>query len=126
MASAKSILEQAKTKDNPGNRPWIKAAYSDPYGKSKDRVEFWVLEGSPPRGFIIAWSDGDVVRRAARLDRTGQLIQVFALGDASLGRSEVGDRRHLVPGRGGDRPWPPFRTGSRGPHPRARRATEKD
>lgn len=54
-------LQQAKALWNPEGRAWLHAGSADSYGTRSNRAEFWVLEGSPPRGFIIACY-GAVVR----------------------------------------------------------------
>jgi hypothetical protein len=35
-------------------RKWFKSVSLDSFEDEKNRVEFYVFEGSPPRGFIIA------------------------------------------------------------------------
>jgi hypothetical protein len=67
-----SLLKQAKEFRNDEKRRWIRAGYADSYGEEQNRVIFWVLEGSPPRGFIIQ-KPGICVR----LDASCRVIKRF-------------------------------------------------
>lgn len=74
------VLKAAFDYENPDGRRWLYAGCADSYNEESNRVSFWVLEGTPPRGFIIIWH-GDFphtyVTHAARLDRCGKLLMVF-------------------------------------------------
>lgn len=72
MTSRQAMVKKAKRHLNPDKRKWLRVGRVDPYGSELNRVEFWVLEGSPARGFIIASNDW-----AARLDGHGELLKTF-------------------------------------------------
>lgn len=67
-----SKLEKAMRYNNRENRKWILAGHADSYGGIQNRVSFYALEGSPPRGFII-----DFKNYTIRLDMQGQHRKVF-------------------------------------------------
>lgn len=69
----KTVLDQAKAHRNPENRNWLRAGHADSYGGESNRVEFFVLEGSPARGFIIHIPP----HIAYRLDPEGKRIRSF-------------------------------------------------
>ncbi|MBI4220655.1 MAG: hypothetical protein HY682_10955 [Chloroflexi bacterium] len=76
------VLQQAKDfllRKIAEDRQWTVAGHVDSYGDPDNRVEFHVLEGSPPRAFIIAWrrSSGQV-RRAVALDSSGKRLKAFS------------------------------------------------
>jgi len=79
-AKAKA-LERAMAHGNPEGRQWLRAGHVDSYGGKSNRVEFWALEGSPCRGFIIfRISDGT----AWRYDGCGKRIATFSAFDDML------------------------------------------
>ena len=60
-------------------RKWLKAQSVDSYGDPSNGVEFYVLQGSPPRGFVIAWRTfpGTGYGRAVALDGRGNRLKEF-------------------------------------------------
>lgn len=60
-------------------RRWLKVPAVNSYGEPSNGVEFFVLEGSPPRGFVIAWRalQGGGYARAAALDSRGNRLEEF-------------------------------------------------
>jgi hypothetical protein len=67
-------LLKAMKFSNRDNRPWLKMGYADSYGNESNRVEAWLLEGSPAVGFILHWVN---YKRAVRLDSHGGIITQF-------------------------------------------------
>ena len=57
-----------------GDRRFLYAGAVDSYDDGHYRMEFYVLEGSPPKGFIVADHAG---RRVRAYDGTGTLLKVF-------------------------------------------------
>ena len=75
-------LERAMAKANPDGRRWLRAGHVDSYEGESNRVEFWALEGSPPRGFII-FRVGDGT--TWRYDEWGRLIGTFRAFEGERG-----------------------------------------
>ena len=69
-----SVLERAKRCGKTEGREWLYAGSCDSYGTDANRVSFYVLQGSPPRGFIIHWHHD---HKAVRLDSVGRRIRTF-------------------------------------------------
>lgn len=67
-------LSEAKRYRNIDRRKWIAGGHVDSYAQEEERAEFWVLEGSPPRGFII-YLPGQ--RVAFRYNGYGELLRTF-------------------------------------------------
>ena len=81
LSAKAGALERAMARDNPEGRQWLRGGYVDSYGGESNRVEFWALEGSPARGFIIfRISDGT----AWRYDGYGKRIATFTAFDETL------------------------------------------
>jgi hypothetical protein len=57
-------------------RNWLPLGHADSYGSEDNRVEAWVLEGSPPHGWLL-YQAGD----AFRLNSEGVLIAEFYWSD---------------------------------------------
>ena len=70
-------LLAAKRFDNPENRRWLRYEPVDSYGEESNRAEFFILEGSPPRGFIITSSNQSVYR----YDGQGKRIKTWSVHD---------------------------------------------
>ena len=66
-------IERAMACKNDEKRDWLYAGRADSYGERSNRAECWVLEGSPPRGFIIATAYGLVIR----MDDKGKVLRRF-------------------------------------------------
>jgi len=81
LSAKAGALERAMARDNPEGRQWLRGGHVDSYGGESNRVEFWALEGSPARGFIIfRISDGT----AWRYDGYGKRIATFTAFDETL------------------------------------------
>ena len=52
IAKAKTYVEK-RAGSPTGERNWLIAAAPDSYGDEYNRVELQILEGSPPRGFVL-------------------------------------------------------------------------
>ena len=63
------IIEKLKCCENPEQREWLYAGHADSYNTEVNRAGLYILEGSPPRGFIIYTNDF-----AVRLDDRGKTI----------------------------------------------------
>lgn len=50
-------------------RRWLRSDPILPYDSQREAVQVWVLEGSPPQGFVLAWRD-----RAVRLGSDGEKL----------------------------------------------------
>ena len=68
------VLEQALAYQNPEGRKWIRIGRADSYQSSSNAVEAWLLEGSPPRGFVLFWINHGI---AVRLDDWGKRLKTF-------------------------------------------------
>jgi len=66
-------IRKAKELNNTEKRRWLGPVKLDSYGSESNRAQFYVLEGSPPRGYIIANALGVVVRYGG----TGELLKRF-------------------------------------------------
>lgn len=53
MIAKAQALEHAMAYDNPEGRRWLRIGQADSYDGATNRVEAWLLEGSPARGFIL-------------------------------------------------------------------------
>ena len=79
FAKAKS-LERAMAHDNPEGRQWLRIGHADSYNGESNRIEAWLLEGSPARGFIL-FRVGEGT--AYRLSGYAKLLKTFhAFDDA--------------------------------------------
>lgn len=67
-----SVLDKAKRYRNEENRRWLRAGHADSYEEELNRVAFWVLEGSPAKGYIIEKRSGCI-----RLDASCRVIKRF-------------------------------------------------
>jgi hypothetical protein len=55
IEKAKALV--ARNYGETGDRKWLKSNPPDSYGDERYRVELYVFEGSPPKGFVVAdWS----------------------------------------------------------------------
>jgi hypothetical protein len=72
LEKAKRAVER-RVGDDAAEHRWIVAGQYDPHGLNTNRVDFHVLDGSPPRGFVIAMR-----HRAIALTRDGRRIRAFA------------------------------------------------
>ena len=67
-----TTVERAMKAGNAEKRKWLGPVFLDSYGGESNRVEFYALEGSPPRGFIVAVSGF-----AVRLDSQGKRLRTY-------------------------------------------------
>lgn len=52
---ARRLVEQNYDGSKPQRRPWFRCeVWPHSYGDTKYRVEIWVREGSPPKGFVVS------------------------------------------------------------------------
>ena len=54
IAKAKNHVRKSFAGDLDGTREWLEAEPPHSYGDEQDRVRLWVLEGSPPKGYVLA------------------------------------------------------------------------
>lgn len=52
LTAAKKVLVTQSPRDCSG-RKWVGPLVYDSYGSESNRIEFYVFEGSPPRGVIV-------------------------------------------------------------------------
>jgi hypothetical protein len=57
MKTNEKAIEKAKKSGKNQGRKWLGPVVLDPYESESNRVEFYVLEGSPAQGFIISLHD---------------------------------------------------------------------
>lgn len=81
MPNLTRLIDQAKQYQNSEGRPWLEARVPVPYGDEWNKVQVFILEGSPVRGFLIAYSDIVI-----RLDRAGRRLKTWGLLDEPVRR----------------------------------------
>ena len=54
IALAKNHVRKSFAGDLDGTREWLESEPPDSYGDEQYRVRLWVLEGSPPKGYVLA------------------------------------------------------------------------
>jgi hypothetical protein len=67
---AKRIVEVAYG-CQPGERRWLESSPPNSYKESRWRVQISVLEGSPPKGYVLACSESAVLA----IDCSGQVLK---------------------------------------------------
>lgn len=71
-AATVKMLRKAMAHQNGDGRRWLLAGSADSYGGAHNRATLWVLQGSPPRGFIVSTPG-----KAVRLDMDGKRLRKF-------------------------------------------------
>lgn len=71
LAKKKAIVK-AKSFSNPENRDWLEVGRALMYGEPSNEVAVFVLEGTPPMGFILAYGTN-----VNRLDGNGKVLKRF-------------------------------------------------
>lgn len=69
-------IEKAKLLGSQGKREWISGNKLCSYGSNTNSVEFFILEGSPPRAYIIAIEGLHVTLLDAHLNE----VKTFLVG----------------------------------------------
>ena len=81
----KTILDdcvnEAKAYQNPEQRRWLFLGRADSYSAVFNRVQCYVLEGSPARGFILVLG-----QHVVRLDGQGKRLKTWDIVDKALAR----------------------------------------
>ncbi|OFV66809.1 MAG: hypothetical protein SBU_000102 [Candidatus Syntrophoarchaeum butanivorans] len=54
IEKAKRVVVRRYEGKDETSRAWLRASPPDSYEEDNYRVELWVLEGSPPKGYVLA------------------------------------------------------------------------